>query len=55
MQRQKLTGEQKAILRWRGKRNRLVDKILSKDQFISREDAMRQANEKCGPMPGRRS
>jgi hypothetical protein len=51
MQFQKLTGAQRAIKRWRGKRNSLVCKLLAKNPHMSRSEALREANRQMGPMP----
>jgi hypothetical protein len=45
MQFKKLTPEQRRIKRWRERRNRLVSEILAGDKRITREEALRQANE----------
>lgn len=51
MQFKRLTGKERSIRRWQAKRNKLVQKILDKDQRISREDALREANKRMGKMP----
>lgn len=44
MQYKKLTPEQKCVRSWRTRRNHLVSTILSRDPYISREEALREAN-----------
>lgn len=44
MQFKKLSKEQKSVKRWRAKRNRLVQKLLDRDPFLRREDALQEAN-----------
>lgn len=45
MQYLKLTRGQKAIKRWEARRNQLLQKILEKDKYILRHDAIQKANQ----------
>jgi hypothetical protein len=47
----KRTPSQKRIARWQTQRNRLVCKLLEKDPYLPRREALRIANKRMGPMP----
>lgn len=51
---QKLTNEERKIKNWRERRNRLVSQLLAKDKHLTSDEALKMANKKMGPMPGRR-
>lgn len=50
-QMQRLTIEQRAIRRWRLRRNALVNKIMRENPTMLTSEATKAALEKMGPMP----
>jgi hypothetical protein len=39
------------LARWRRKRNHLVCVLLDRDPFLTRRNALKLANKRCGRMP----